>query len=70
MQVKDFVCICDRAYTRQQILTMEKLVLNKLDWSLTVPTAYVFTVRFIKAADADEKVIIEYDGFTAGLLVY
>eukprot|EP00262_Sarcandra_glabra_P021840 TRINITY_DN939_c1_g1_i3.p2 TRINITY_DN939_c1_g1~~TRINITY_DN939_c1_g1_i3.p2 ORF type:complete len:112 (+),score=11.80 TRINITY_DN939_c1_g1_i3:990-1325(+) len=32
---------------------MEKAMLNKLEWSLTVPTPYVFLVRFLKAATSD-----------------
>nr|XP_018686451.1 PREDICTED: G2/mitotic-specific cyclin S13-7-like isoform X1 [Musa acuminata subsp. malaccensis] len=55
-EVNDFICISDRAYTREQILGMEKGILNKLDWNLTVPTAYVFLVRFLKAASCDKEV--------------
>lgn len=52
-EVNDFVCISDRAYTSQQILVMEKTILAKLEWTLTVPTPYVFLVRFIKASISD-----------------
>nr|CAD1821465.1 unnamed protein product [Ananas comosus var. bracteatus] len=48
--VNDFICISDSAYTREQILGMEKTILNKLEWNLTVPTPDVFLVRFLKAA--------------------
>ncbi|XP_020263345.1 cyclin-B1-1-like [Asparagus officinalis] len=34
---------------------MEKSILNKLEWSLTVPTPYVFLVRFIKDATCDKE---------------
>lgn len=50
MQVNDFVCLSDRAYTHEQVLVMEKIILGKLEWTLTVPTTYVFLVRFIKAS--------------------
>ncbi|XP_010251837.1 PREDICTED: G2/mitotic-specific cyclin S13-7 isoform X2 [Nelumbo nucifera] len=53
-EVNDLVLISDRAYSREQILAMEKAILGKLEWTLTVPTPYVFLVRFIKAA-SDEK---------------
>lgn len=56
MQVNDFICISDRAYTREQILGMEKTILNKLEWNLTVLTPYVFLVRFLKAAASDKDV--------------
>ncbi|CAK8543044.1 unnamed protein product [Lathyrus sativus] len=49
-EVHDFVCLSDRAYTHEQILIMEKTILGKLEWTLTVPTPFVFLVRFLKAA--------------------
>ncbi|XP_038881434.1 G2/mitotic-specific cyclin S13-7-like [Benincasa hispida] len=49
-EVNDFVCLSDRAYTHEQILVMEKKILGKLEWTLTVPTPYVFLARFIKAS--------------------
>ncbi len=56
LQVNDFIFISDSAYTREQILAMEKGILNKLQWNLTVPTAYVFIMRYLKAgASADNK---------------
>ncbi|KAM7259922.1 hypothetical protein ACFE04_015663 [Oxalis oulophora] len=54
-EVNDLVCISDRAYSHQQILIMEKTILGRLEWNLTVPTHYVFLVRFIKAAIADKE---------------
>ncbi|KAJ8493155.1 hypothetical protein OPV22_014876 [Ensete ventricosum] len=54
-QVNDFIYISDRAYGREQILATEKAILNKLEWKLTVPTPYVFLVRFLKAAMSDKE---------------
>ncbi|XP_041024640.1 G2/mitotic-specific cyclin S13-7 [Juglans microcarpa x Juglans regia] len=54
-QVNDFVHLSDRAYTNEQILVMEKIILGKLEWTLTVPTPYVFLVRFIKASIPDQE---------------
>ncbi|PIA59988.1 hypothetical protein AQUCO_00400697v1 [Aquilegia coerulea] len=54
-EVNDFVTVADDAYSREQVLAMEKLILGKLEWSLTVPTPYVFLVRYIKAAASDQK---------------
>ncbi|KAF7819149.1 stomatal closure-related actin-binding protein 3-like [Senna tora] len=53
--VNDFVCLSDTAYTEEQILVMEKIILGKLEWTLTVPTTYVFLVRFIKASIPDQE---------------
>ncbi len=51
-EVKDFVYISDKAYTREQIISMEKLMLNTLGFNLTLPTPYNFLARFLKAAGA------------------
>ncbi|KAI8525949.1 hypothetical protein RHMOL_Rhmol13G0270200 [Rhododendron molle] len=49
-EVNDFIKISDNAYDRGDILLMEKAILGKLEWYLTVPTPYVFLVRYIKAS--------------------
>ncbi|KAK4375871.1 hypothetical protein RND71_006548 [Anisodus tanguticus] len=49
-EVSDILTITDNAYVRDQILVMEKAILGKLERYLTVPTPYVFLVRYIKAA--------------------
>ena len=54
-EVRDFVYISDKAYTREQILDMEKQMLNTLGFHLTVPTPYQFLSRFYKAAGADKQ---------------
>ncbi|KAE8807616.1 E3 ubiquitin-protein ligase MIB2 [Hordeum vulgare] len=40
-EVGDFISIADNYYSRQQILSMEKNILNSMAWNLTVPTPYV-----------------------------
>ena len=56
-EVSDFIAISDNAYVREQVLIMEKVILGKLGWYLTVPTPYVFLVRYIKASvPADKEV--------------
>ncbi|PHT24703.1 G2/mitotic-specific cyclin S13-6 [Capsicum baccatum] len=54
-EVNDFVCISDKTYSHEQVLTMEKQILGQLEWYLTVPTPYVFLVRFIKASLPDSE---------------
>ncbi|KAK6127211.1 hypothetical protein DH2020_039054 [Rehmannia glutinosa] len=53
--VNELVCISDRTYTNEQVLKMEKRILGELEWNLTVPTPYVFLVRFIKASMTDSN---------------
>ncbi|URD73846.1 Cyclin, C-terminal domain [Musa troglodytarum] len=66
-KVNDFIYISDRAYGRKQILATEKAILNKLEWNLTVPTPYVFLVRFLKAAMSDKEVNGEHGIFLRGV---
>ncbi|KMZ66751.1 Cyclin B2 [Zostera marina] len=47
--VEDLIIISDRAYTKKELLDMEKLILDTLDFNLSVPTPYVFMRRFFKA---------------------
>lgn len=54
--VEDFVLISDKAYTREDVLGMEKSMVNKLQFNFSVPTPYVFMRRFLKAAQSDKKV--------------
>ncbi|KAK9813995.1 hypothetical protein WJX73_008530 [Symbiochloris irregularis] len=58
-EVRDFVYISDQAYTAEQILEMEKIMLNSLRFSLTVPTALNFLNRYCKvglqAAEGQEQ---------------
>jgi len=49
-EVRDYVYICDNAYTREQILEMEKLILAKLEFRLSLPTVWSWMRRFTKAA--------------------
>ncbi|KAK1261733.1 Cyclin-B2-2 [Acorus gramineus] len=53
--VDDLILISDRAYTRQEVLEMEKLMVNTLQFNMSLPTPYVFMRRFLKAAQSDKK---------------
>ncbi|KAF8073024.1 CYCB2-3 [Scenedesmus sp. PABB004] len=49
-EVRDFVYISDKAYTRAQILSTEKDMLAALGYNLSLPTSYQFLARLLKAA--------------------
>ncbi|KAK8673349.1 hypothetical protein V6N13_111691 [Hibiscus sabdariffa] len=53
--VGDLVLISDKAYSRKEVLEMEKLMLNTLQFNMSYPTPYVFMRRFLKAAQSDKK---------------
>nr|XP_034905542.1 cyclin-B2-4-like isoform X8 [Populus alba] len=48
--VEDLILISDKAYSRKEVLAMEKLMVNTLQFNLSVPTPYVFMRRFLKAS--------------------
>ncbi|CAI5505370.1 unnamed protein product [Closterium sp. Naga37s-1] len=54
-EVRDFVYISDNAYSRAEVIALEKEMLNALRFQLTVPTPYVFASRFLKAAAASAR---------------
>jgi len=47
-EVRDFVYISDQAYTREQILAMETIMLNALEFNLTTASSMRFSERFLK----------------------
>ncbi|KAL6995968.1 Cyclin-B2-4 [Sarracenia purpurea var. burkii] len=53
--VEDLILISDKAYSRKEVLEMEKVMVNTLQFNLSVPTPYVFMRRFLKAAQSDNK---------------
>uniref|UniRef100_A0A0D3E213 Fanconi-associated nuclease n=1 Tax=Brassica oleracea var. oleracea TaxID=109376 RepID=A0A0D3E213_BRAOL len=54
--VDDLIVISDKAYTRREVLDMEKLMANTLQFNFCLPTPYVFMRRFLKAAQSNKKV--------------
>ncbi|XP_075506303.1 G2/mitotic-specific cyclin S13-7-like [Primulina tabacum] len=71
-EVSDFIALSDNAYVREQVLLMEKAILGKLEWYLTVPTPYVFLVRYIKASVPSDQELENMAFFLAelGLMNY
>jgi len=54
-EVRDFEYITDKAYTKEEILSMEAIMLNVLKFDLTIASSLNFLTRFLKAADADKQ---------------
>jgi len=40
-----------------QIIAMEEKILKTLEYNITIPSAHVFLVRFLKAGHADKKIV-------------
>lgn len=47
-EIRDFIFICDKAYTKEEILIQERDILRVLDFDVTAPSAYRFIERFTK----------------------
>ena len=54
--VKDFVYITDNAYTKEEILTMEKKMLTSLDFSIQITSSFRFLERYCKVVKSDSLV--------------
>ncbi|KAM3344608.1 hypothetical protein P3S68_024317 [Capsicum galapagoense] len=54
--VEDLILISNKAYSRKEVLEMEKLMVNALQFNMTVPTTYIFMRQFLKASQSDKKV--------------
>ena len=54
-EVRDFVYISDRAFSRNDLLHMESIMLNVLHFNLTVPSSFMFLQRFSKIGQASTK---------------
>ena len=52
--VKDFVFITDNAYTKEEILRMEKKMLTTLDFDIQICSSYRFLERLAKVARCNE----------------
>merc|ERR1712193_167693 len=50
-EIKDFVHVTDKAYTKQEILNMEVSALNTLGFQLTSPSPLAFLQRMVKLQD-------------------
>ncbi|XP_024970951.1 cyclin-A2-1 [Cynara cardunculus var. scolymus] len=54
--VEEFCFITDSTYTKSEVLKMESLVLNYLNFQLSAPTAKTFLRRFLRAAQASHQI--------------
>jgi hypothetical protein len=60
-EVNDFVYITDKAYTKQEILDMEYLMLVSLNFNITYPSSLRFLERYTKVVLNTAPAIAEKD---------
>ncbi|CAK83450.1 unnamed protein product (macronuclear) [Paramecium tetraurelia] len=58
--LKDFVYITDNAYVKSDVLEMEGLILQALNFNICNPTAYQFLSRYSKELDPKNKALAQY----------
>ena len=46
--LRDFVYVTDKAYSKREILEMEGKMLNALNFNITVSSSYLFLERFVR----------------------
>jgi cyclin B len=54
--VSDFVYITGTAYSGLEVVAMEKTILYRLNWNISVPKAYPFLCRFLDLIEAPYQV--------------
>ena len=52
-EIRDFVYMCDKAYTKEQILVQEREIFRVLDFNMTAPSIFRFLERFTKLDQSD-----------------
>ena len=53
--LRDFVYVTDKAYSKSDILKMEGKILTALNFNITINSSYIFLNRYAKLLSADEK---------------
>jgi hypothetical protein len=56
-EIRDFVYMTDNAYSKDQILAMERDILMNLSFELLAPSPYRFLERFIKLSSSDDLIL-------------
>ena len=56
-ELKDLVYITDKAYTQEQILSMEEKMVKALKYKMTIASIHCFMMRYLKAGHADRRMV-------------
>ena len=56
-EIRDFIYMTDKAYKKEQILTMERDILQTLDFNITACSPYRFVERFVKLSSSDDLIL-------------
>lgn len=53
--IKDCLFITDHAYQKEDLVNMESLILQQIDYQVYVPTGYHFLIRYLNSIAASER---------------
>jgi len=53
-QIRDYIHMCDKAYTKDQIIEMELCMLSELDFNVDFVSSNSFLERFVQISKADK----------------
>lgn len=53
-QIRDYIHMCDKAYTKDQIIEMELCMLSALDFNVDFVSSNSFLERFVQISKADQ----------------
>ena len=56
-EIRDFIYMTAKAYTKEQILAQERDILMSLEFNITAPSAFRFLERYIKLSDSDDLIM-------------
>lgn len=56
-EIRDFIYMTDKAYTKEQVLKMERDILYALDFKVTAPSQFRFIERYSKLSQSDDLII-------------
>ena len=54
--IEDYVNITDRAYTRQDVLEMERAILSQLQFEIMLPSTYRFLERYARISESPQLI--------------
>jgi G2/mitotic-specific cyclin-B, other len=56
-EIRDFIFMTDKAYTKEQVLEMERDILRSLNFGITASSSFRFLERFIKLSQSDDLIM-------------
>jgi cyclin B len=56
-EIRDFIFMTDKAYSKEQMLAMEREIIRTLNFDFTSPSSYRFLERYAKLSQSDDLIV-------------